>query len=253
MVHSAQVPGALIMENPDRIAAARAAAVQGADIVILDDAYQRLDVARDLDIAVVAAESAGVRWLLPAGPWREPLSALRRAHVVIVTRKRSDRMAARAVAQEVAQHAPHAEIAIAHLKVVRFRGLRSGEPVAPGALRGRRVTVATAIGDPASFVQQCARLGALVRLLAWRDHHAFTETDIERLLQRTEPADYVVVTEKDAVKLRSLWPVDAREPLVAQLEVEWELGLAQLKEQLERLATVGAGADPRVVSAGGQR
>jgi tetraacyldisaccharide 4'-kinase len=249
-VHSAEIPGGLVIENPDRIAAARAAASQGAHIVILDDAYQRLDMERDLDIVIVAAESfAGVRWLLPAGPWREPLSALRRAHVVIVTRKRSDRMAARAVAEEVARHAPQAKMAIAHLRVVQFRGLRSDRSVSLEELRDRRVIVATAIGDPLSFAQQCSELGADIRLLAWRDHHEFTKADVRRILQGTEPADYVVVTEKDAVKLKSVWPVEAREPLVARLEIKWELGLSRLEEQLERLATVSAGVDPRAGSA----
>jgi tetraacyldisaccharide-1-P 4'-kinase len=59
------------VENPERLEGAREAARRGAEVVVLDDAYQRLDVRRDLNICVVAAESMrGIRSTLPAGPWR---------------------------------------------------------------------------------------------------------------------------------------------------------------------------------------
>ena len=49
---------------------------EGREVLVLDDAYQRLDVRRDLNIAVVSAETTrAVRWPLPAGPWREGLRA----------------------------------------------------------------------------------------------------------------------------------------------------------------------------------
>src|ERR1700694_3566628 len=61
----------------------------GAQMLVLDDAYQRLDVARDVDVALVSAENASaVAWPLPAGPWREDWGALARADVIVVTRRR---------------------------------------------------------------------------------------------------------------------------------------------------------------------
>ena len=87
-VHRLRTPDAVVVENPDRLAAAREAVARGAKVLVLDDAYQRLDVGRDLNIAVVSAESSrAVRWTLPAGPWREGWNALRRADLVIITRK----------------------------------------------------------------------------------------------------------------------------------------------------------------------
>ncbi len=69
----------------------------GAEVLVLDDAYQRLDVARTLNICLVSAESSqAVAWSLPAGPWREGLAALDRADFVIVTRKRADARGRRA-------------------------------------------------------------------------------------------------------------------------------------------------------------
>jgi len=62
----------------------------------------------------------------------------------------------------------------------------------------------------------------VVQLVAYQDHHAFTAGDVERLARAAARGDYVVVTEKDAVKLRGRWPGHAPEPWVAVLAVRWE-------------------------------
>ena len=70
-VHERAVPEAVVVADPDRRAGAERALARGADVLVLDDAYQRLDVRRDLNVVVVSAEtSRAVRWPLPAGPWR---------------------------------------------------------------------------------------------------------------------------------------------------------------------------------------
>ena len=55
----------------------------GAGIHLLDDGFQHRKLARDLDIVVLHA-SDFVEGLLPAGRLREPLSALKRAQVVVL-------------------------------------------------------------------------------------------------------------------------------------------------------------------------
>ncbi len=237
-VHRALVPDAIVEEDADRLAAADRAVARGADVVILDDAYQRLDVARDLNIAVVSAESSrAVRWTLPAGPWREGWSALGRADVIVVTRKRADRTTALAVAERARQAAPRARLAIAHLGIMGFQGLLSGHRTGVECIAGRRVLAAAGVGDPESFAAQCRRMGADVRLLAWRDHHHYRAGDVQRLLHASGAVDYVVVTEKDATKLRSSWPSDTPEPLVASLELRWELGRGAVETALDTVAT----------------
>ncbi|NIM48202.1 MAG: hypothetical protein GTO22_02920 [Gemmatimonadales bacterium] len=235
-VHRGLVADAVVVENPDRMTGAAEAVMQGARVVVLDDAFQRLDIARDLNIAVVSAESSrAVRWTLPAGPWREGWSALRRADFVVITRKRADRAAARAVASRVSGTVPGVRLALARLGIAGFRGLLSRKRVDPSEIEGARVVAAAGIGDPASFASQCQRLGAEVRLVPWRDHHRFTEGDVTWLLQAARRVDYVVVTEKDAVKLRGRWPSGAPEPLVAELAVTWERGRAALETALDAI------------------
>lgn len=223
LVHQRLVPEAIVVPDRDRAAGAEAARARGARILVLDDAFQRLDVARDLDIAVVSVEhTRAAPWPLPAGPWREGAGALGRADMIVVTCRRAPPEEARRLAQALAARWPRAAVAVARLAVSRYEGMVSGRVVPRQALAGRRVVAAAGIADPESFAAQVRDTGAAVQLEAYQDHHAFDSGDIERLVRASRAADYVVVTEKDAVKLRPRWPADGREPLVAVLEVRWE-------------------------------
>lgn len=233
-VHRSLVRGAIVIADPDRLAGAKTAVARGADVVVLDDAFQRLDVNRDLNIAVVSAESGGaVRWTLPAGPWREGWAAIRRADLVIVTRKRASFAAAEDVAKRAEAEVSPRPVAIARLGIAAFRGLLSGEPVDPNELNGARVLAAAGIADPNSFAAQCRAMGADVRLMPWADHHRFSDRDVRQLVHVGRLADYVVVTEKDAVKLRDMWPQHRPEPLVARLDVAWERGQRDVEAALD--------------------
>jgi len=227
------VPNAVVVANPDRVAGAREAVRLGADIFVLDDAFQLLKVARDLNIALLAAEQKE-GWRLPAGPWREPWGALGRADAIVVTRKQATRERAAEIADRLAQRWPRAMVAIAHLGLERFEGLDSHAEHAGRDLRGRRVVAAAGVFDPESFAAQLRELGADVHLVAYEDHHPFPPGDVERLAQAAAGADYVVVTEKDAVKLRGRLKLDrgTGEPLVALLAVHWEQGLPELSDAL---------------------
>ena len=223
-VHERLVPGAVVVANPDRAAGAAQAKAAGATVLVLDDAFQRLDAARDLNIALVGVETArAVAWPLPAGPWREDWSALGRADVIVVTRRRAPAPEARRLAAQIAARWPRALVATLYLALDRLAGLHSGRQRALEGLAGKRVVVAAGIADPSTFAVQVRASGAIVQLMAYQDHHPYPPEDVERLARAAKDADYVVVTEKDAVKLRERWPADAPEPLVAELALHWEL------------------------------
>ena len=82
---------------------------------------------------------------------------------------------------------------------------------------------------------------ARVKLAAWDNHHAYTEGDVEWLVRMAGRADLLLVTEKDAVKLRHRWPADQPEPLVAILDVTWEAGEDAVRTALHAaVATIEA-------------
>jgi tetraacyldisaccharide 4'-kinase len=234
LVHRRLAPQAIVVANPDRVVGATAARAQGAQVLVLDDAYQLLGVARDLNIAVMSAEgAAGSPWPLPAGPWRERWDALGRADLIVVTRKCAAPATAAALADRLARVRPGVPVCTVWLALGHLEGMQSGTRLDPMALAGRRVVAAAGIAEPESFAGQLAAAGASVQLVAYQDHHPYDQADVERLAQAGARGDYVVVTEKDAVKLRGRWPGGAPEPLVAMLAVRWERNGRALEDALE--------------------
>lgn len=236
-LHQHAVPEAIVLADPDRIRGGEEAVKGGATVLVLDDAFQRRDVGRDLNLLLVSAEAMrAARWCLPAGPWREPLESANRADLAIVTRKRADRDTAAAVATELASLVS-GPIGIVHLGVSGYAGMVTGRIVDRSGLAGRRVVAASAIADPEAFIAQTKATGAHVQPATWRDHHEFRDQDVAWLAQAARKADYLVLTEKDAVKLRDRWPASIPEPLVAVLAVEWEQGESEIGAALDALVS----------------
>lgn len=234
--HRARTPGAVVVADPDRRRGAAAAVAAGADVLVLDDCLQRRDVACDVLLAVVAAETAGERrWPLPAGPWREGLGALGRCDGVVVTYKAAGAEAAAATARGLAPLTREGLAIAVGLDVTRLVPLRGGTPLAAKWLHGRDAVAVCGIGDPAPFRVQLERLGARVRLAAFGDHHAFTPSDLAAVLAMVGPVGVVVTTAKDAARLRPLWPATAPTCLVAELDVHVTYGEAVLARLLDQL------------------
>lgn len=235
-VHRDLVPGAIVIADAHRPRGTARALADGADVVVLDDAYQRRDVARDLNLCLISAESAqAAPWSLPAGPWRERLTAVHRADLVIITRKRADVAAADRLEGELRRRGFRKPIVRAHLALHALHGLVSRRETSVETLAGKRVVAASAIGDPEAFVAQVKRTGAQVQVATWKDHHRFRDEDVAWLAHAARRADVVVVTGKDAVKLRDRWPASVPEPLVATLAVSIEAGIDDLSSALDRL------------------
>jgi tetraacyldisaccharide 4'-kinase len=197
-----------------------------------------LGVARDLNIVVISAESAsGSPWPLPAGPWRERWDALGRADVIVVTRKMASADEAGALADRLGRRWSRGQgsVCTALLSISHLEGMQSGTRRGLQALAGRRVVAAAGIADPEAFAGQLrgGAAGATVQLVAYQDHHAYRQADLERLVRAAAGGDYVVVTEKDAVKLREQWPGSAPEPLVAVLAVRMERNGRALEQALD--------------------
>jgi tetraacyldisaccharide 4'-kinase len=247
IVHTRLTPDAIVIADPDRVRGARVARQQGAQVVVLDDAFQHRRARRDLDLVLIAAEQGGPSRLLPAGPARESVHALRRAHAIIVTRKDTSVDEAEEVLAAHATSAPaaaQAMFALAPHELVRAAGApQAGVPGASadrqplGALAGRRVLAISAIGSPTAFESQLAALGARVIPADYDDHHAFTASDVSALTTRAQEADLVVCTLKDAVKLEALWPRQGVPLWYLSQAVTVERGAVALDALLERLVT----------------
>jgi tetraacyldisaccharide 4'-kinase len=220
-VHRRLNPGVAVIANADRVAGVMQAREQGADVAVLDDAFQHRRVARVSDIVLVSADAwNGEVRLLPAGPWREPLSALRRASVVVVTRKAADESRADAVTRALGVSA--VPVAVARLTLGNLMTL-GGEERPLETIRDAAVVAIAGIGDARAFFAQLRAAGARVTAHAFRDHHAFTRADADRLARAAAGA-LVVCTLKDAVKLGREWPRGAGPLWYVSQRVEFDRG-----------------------------
>ena len=214
-------------------AALRAAAV-GADVVVLDDGFQHRRLARELDVVLLAAEQAFPGPLLPRGPYREPSTAVRRAGLVVITRKIASAAAADALEAAVRRVAPGVGVARARLVPARWEDLEGRPASAPV----NAVLAVTAIAGPRTFAALVGReTVAPVEAMAFPDHHEYTGADLQRVRQAAG-ARTVVVTEKDAVKLRAHAPT-LPEVRVLALDVEIEAGAELLLRRLREAASCG--------------
>jgi len=201
-----KLPDVPHLQDPDRVAAARRAIEElGAQIIVLDDAFQHRRIHRDLDLVLVdALEPFGFGHVFPRGTLREPLMGLGRADVVALSRadmlppeRRNE------IWQEVARYAPQAAtIETAHAPRCLLSSTGAEEPL--DSLRGQRVAAFCGIGNPAGFRHTLETCG--YQLAAFRefpDHHRYTPDDIDSLTRWTQelaPAA-VLCTHKDLVKL----------------------------------------------------
>jgi tetraacyldisaccharide 4'-kinase len=207
-VHALLNPEVPVIASPDRLAGIAIAAADGADVAVLDDAFQHRRAARDADVVLVSADAwSRPRHLLPAGAWREPLRALRRASMAIVTRKAADDAGVSSVLRAIGRAAPRLPVAVVRLAPDELRRLDAPEESLPlSALERREVLAIAAIGDPAAFLAQIAAAGPeSVEWEVFADHHPFSQRDVARLQARGRGVDIVVCTLKDAVKLGPSW------------------------------------------------
>ncbi|MGK7313088.1 MAG: tetraacyldisaccharide 4'-kinase, partial [Candidatus Longimicrobiales bacterium M2_2A_002] len=201
-LHRRWFPSLPVIAERDRVRGAEAAVAEGADVLVLDDAFQHRRIERTLDTVVVAAGSWTPRpRLLPRGPYREPIGALDRADLVVVTHRRGGSDEAAEVARSVREHTD-APVAVARLAPGEWLAAdgnpRSGRPEQGVAVAG--------IGRPAAFFVQVEESGVrLTATLPFRDHHEYGPGDAARI-REVAAGGAVITTAKDAVKLAALLP-----------------------------------------------
>lgn len=218
----------------------RRLAEAGARVALVEADFPLREPGAALRVVVLGAEtSRAVRWPVPAGPWRAPWSSLRDADAIVITRKRATREAADSLAQMVAATSS-APIAIAHLGVRHFETLVSGAEQPATALAGRRVVAASGSADPGAFVSQIKATGAAVQVATWEAAGELRDEDVAWLAHAARRADYVVISELDAAKLRDRWPARVAEPLVAVIDLSWESGGEALAAALDAVVASAA-------------
>jgi tetraacyldisaccharide 4'-kinase len=242
LVLEENLPDVPHLQGPDRARLAQTAVEElESEILVLDDGFQHRRLHRDLDLVLIDATNPwGHGYLLPRGLLREPVSSLRRADAVILTRcdlvadaaLEGIRMKVRGVKMMPIAESTHRPGAWRNASLAT---------VALDAFKQRPVAGFCGLGNPEAFRQTLVKLG--LDVIAWRtfpDHHPYSREDIEslRAWARELPADAVLATtQKDLVKIR-LDRLGDRELWALVIQMQITAGQDALEGMLRRVLPV---------------
>ncbi|MFQ5914344.1 MAG: tetraacyldisaccharide 4'-kinase [Nitrospinota bacterium] len=200
-----RLPGVPVLTGADRYTLGlKAAADFGVEGVILDDGFQHVQLARDLNLLLLdAGKPFGNGHLLPRGTLREPQGAVARADGVLLTRADTPEPEA---AARLRRKYPSLLIAVSRFIPDGVRDLVSGEEIQPD---GRRAFLVCGIARPSDFRNLAARAGfEEAGMMAFPDHHRYGPADLRKVQDKARAcgAEGLLTTEKDAVKLRPYPP-----------------------------------------------
>jgi tetraacyldisaccharide 4'-kinase len=178
------------------------------DVVVLDDGFQHIRLQRTLDIVLVdAAEPFGSGKLFPAGILREPLTALKRAHAILITR--ADRGSDLSSLKETLRRYTAARIFTSSHVPLDLVNIATNETRPLSSLQRTTVFAFSGIARPASFLSLLESLGADIKSSrTYADHYVYDKNDLADIFRQAadEHVKMVVTTEKDGVRLHSLRP-----------------------------------------------
>ncbi len=216
-------------------------------IFLLDDGFQHVQLERDLNLLLLDFEDPfGGYHLVPAGRLREPVTEIRRADAVLITRAPNSESFLQ-LSSEVQRLAPHCPVFPVSFQVAEPHRFSAPEVKLPERSRRKGVVAFAGIARPEQFFRDLERLGvALMDCLPFRDHHFFLQDEVDEIFRRCDElgAEAAVTTEKDAVRLLELnYPKDRLYvlPLMAGADPDSEL-IGWLKERLDQI--MGPAAQP---------
>ena len=211
----------VVLVDKDRVNAGRFAIDKyGCDTLLLDDGFQYWKLkGRRRDVVLIDCQQpfGNNEKLLPRGTLREPPSHLSRAHIVFITKSAGNTEELRG---KISRHNPHASIIECVHSPLYFEDVFTGEQAGLELLKGKKIAALSGIALPVSFEESLIQLGAdLVYTKRFVDHHRFTQQEILNVINRgkTRLADFIVTTQKDAVRFPK---IDRRDLPIYFMRVE---------------------------------
>jgi tetraacyldisaccharide 4'-kinase len=222
-------PKAEVIVNPVRVAgASKAIEKYASDVLVMDDGFQHRRLARDLDIiAIDATQPFGFGKLLPAGLLREPVSSLKRAGAVIITR--CDQVTDTQISEleqilqttnpdMIIAKTIHVAVSVKYLEsavIPAKAGIQKNNKTTDSCLRrndnieqlkSKKVFAFCGIGNPDAFLNTIKNLGMkIVVSKIYDDHYPYTDADLAEISEHAEElgADLILTTQKDWTKVIS--------------------------------------------------
>jgi tetraacyldisaccharide 4'-kinase len=208
----------------------------GADVMILDDGFQHVKLARNFDLVLIdALNPFGGCEVFPLGRLREPVSGLARADAILITRSEASDLAP-AIERVVRQWNPRAPIFRARIQPQGWTEHRTGRYTPLAELPMDKVGAFCGLGNPQSFYRTLDSIGTkYVDAVEYDDHHRYRPQELKRMAEqfRCKGATAIVTTEKDAVNL-----CEDGDHLLAPLPLYWlKIGM-QIEGEADLLAEI---------------
>jgi len=202
------LPDIPVLVGRDRVKNAFKEVVRETDVLVLDDGYQHRRLERDLNILLLDCPNPfGNGHLCPRGILREPVSSIRRADMIVLTKadrmEESDR---ENIVQKINGLAPGVPVIISRHEPVCMRDV-TGAVYSTDELSGKKICLVSGIADPEYFahtVRACG--GIIVEEITFGDHYGYAQQDVDRIFAKcfSSRVDMLLVTEKDHVKMKKL-------------------------------------------------
>lgn len=194
----------------------------GVDIFVLDDGFQHLALARDLDIVLLDCRNPfGNGFLLPRGPLREPVSSLKRADALILTHADCEPRASE-IMSNLDKAFPGKPVFRCRHRLSGFRMAVGGRVLAPGVLKGLKAVVFAGIAGPEGFFESIEKEGIeICASFSFSDHYRYAETDLLRIVEYAtrSKAEIVITTAKDFVRVP---PAYRKMIAIAEMTMDFE-------------------------------
>lgn len=199
-----ELPGCCVLVHPRRAHAGTVAEEDlGCTVHVLDDGFQHVELARDVNLVLVTIDDVLHGEVLPAGRLREPLHALEYADALLAVDGSASRL------RLALGRTPDIPI---------FEARRHLGPPRPlcgttdfSRLHEMPVLLVTAVAEPSRVADDLRRAGwTLADVLSFRDHHRYRAEDAAQIVARARAVEAraVITTAKDAVKLERYLPLD---------------------------------------------
>jgi len=237
-----RLEGGPVFVGKDRVRSAYAAVRSAKNVtILLDDGFQHRRIARDLDIVMIDMKNPfGNGKLFPRGVLREPLTALSRASVIILSKSRKEIDPNRLKAL-ISGYNSNLLFMEAEHRPTSFVDLRTCGTLPLDALKGKRALLVSGIADPEYFEETVKKTGPDIKFhVKYPDHHYYRTDDIREVQERCRriDAECIITTEKDKVKLSMLYDGEGAPPVYAlRIEMVITEGEERFIDRLHSLYT----------------
>jgi tetraacyldisaccharide 4'-kinase len=198
-----------VVINPDRVKGAAAAMGKfSANMLIMDDGFQHRRLSRDLDIVTIDATCPfGYGRIIPAGLLREPLSSLKRANAIVITRCDQVSEAQLSKIEDKLQIIkPNILIARSIHQPVYIKTIKNRQ-IELDHFKNRKVFAFCGIGNPNAFINSLKNLDyEVVGSEIYDDHYSYSDKCMEEIKKQSQnlEAEIILTTQKDWTKVRLL-------------------------------------------------